>query len=260
MIVLSIFVVVTLGLLGFAVYSFETDRRKKAVSPFRVPRAAAVDTWECRKAVHEAGHAACAWCCTLVRGVRVATIEAKGGGGHVLFEYIAYPGSDAEWCRAVIALAGVVAEAAVYGKWDTRGSKEDISDALVHVVAATDQKSDPPWPRLGKDDGHVPALRRMFRNKIAPEVERNLEECWRMARVVVEAHGGKFFKLVTALLTHKTAKDFHMEEVLGARYFEKFIAAGETFERAVRQDGKASIFKPRFFMPLQVNVRRKKAA
>lgn len=229
--------------------------RREAASPFRVPRAAAVDTWECRKAVHEAGHAACAWCCTLVSEVRVASIESKGGGGHVLFEYRGYPGPEGAWCQAVISFAGVVAESMVYGKWDTRGSKADLEAAFASVLDANG--FEPPWERLGETGGDVPQLERMFARKPPKMTLQNLEECWRMARVIVEAHGGKFFKLVSVLLAHRTAKTLHMEEVLGKRYFEKLVAIGEEFERLVTDSGKAPIFKPRFVLPRQP---RKKAA
>src|SRR5271166_3771290 len=87
---------------------------------------AAVDTQECRLAVHEAGHAVAGWCCTLVGEVAVATIEAKSGG-YVRHSYYKIDGPEAEWCEMVISLAGVVAEATVYSRWRTRGCEQDLS-------------------------------------------------------------------------------------------------------------------------------------
>ena len=226
--------------------------RSKAVlrGPKEVIDTRAIDTWECRVAVHEAGHAAAAWCCTLVSEVKVATIEHKGGGGIVHYAYLNVPSPAASWCRAVIALAGVAAEAHVYARWKTAGSQEDIEHALEFARQARGHA--PPWERLvGK---HNLGFQKMFSGKIEDEDLVFLEESFHMARRILRAHGGDFFKLVSALLAMRTARETHLEPVLGKRRAARLAVLGADVERAV--SGKSVLFKPMFVLPLKRHLRR----
>ncbi|HYX19560.1 MAG TPA: hypothetical protein VFA98_01800, partial [Thermoanaerobaculia bacterium] len=144
MIALALFLFVAIALtVAFVRYR----RHTKAVVRPEAIDAKAIDTWECRVAVHEAGHAVAAWCCTLVAEVKIATIEDKGGGGVVKYSYVPSPNPAAPWCCAVIALAGVAAEAHVYARWKTAGAHKDITDALTYVRQSRGHA--PPWERLG---------------------------------------------------------------------------------------------------------------
>jgi len=228
----------------------------------RVPGAAAVDTQECRLAVHEAGHAVAAWCCTLVSDVTVVTIEAKakdlGAGlesGLVNYSYYAIDWADGRWCKLVIALSGVCAEAMVYSRWRTTGSERDLAQALQMAESLADGSS-PPWQRLGVTSGAVPNLARAFKVKPTAAVAENLEEGYRMARRVLRSHGGAFFKVVSALLAKKSTSRADLEAALGGRYYAKLALAGAQIESVINQSGKAERFKPRFVLP----GRRKKAA
>jgi hypothetical protein len=245
--------------LGFsvAVVRFWRQIFAEAEDPPEIERSAtrAVDTWECRVAVHEAGHAVAAWCCTLVPEVRVATIEHKNGGGVVTFIFLEVPGPDAAWCRAVIGLAGVVAEAAVYSKWRVGGSREDIATALEQVKLAA--AHEPPWERIGVRGGSVPDLQRMFSHKLSASELSCFEECWRMARKIIRSHGGDFFRLVGALLAVKTAKETQLESVLGTRHVTRLAIFVADIEKVVR--GQTSVFRPRFVLPRRGRTRKEAA-
>jgi ATP-dependent Zn protease len=218
---------------------------------------AAVDTQECRLAVHEAGHAVAGWCCTLVGEVTVATIEDKNGG-LVSHSYYAISGPEAEWCEMVIALAGVCAEAMVYSRWSTRGSERDLMRALTHAERiGADGLVNAPWDRRGPEAGSVPNFNRMFKTPLSSPALANLEEGYRMTRHVLRSHGSAFFKMVSLLLTKRAVTRFDMERVLGKRRFETLIAVGTKLESVVNQSGKPEFFKPRFVLPAK---RRKKAA
>lgn len=233
---------------AFALWQWRRHRSKAVFRPASIDTRA-IDTWECRVAVHEAGHAAAAWCCTLVSEVKVATIEHKGGGV-VHYAYLEVPSPAASWCRAVIALAGVAAEAHVYARWKTAGSKEDIEGALECARQARGHA--PPWERLGGK--HDLGFQKMFAGKIEDEDLAILEESFHMARRILRAHGGDFFKLVSALLAMRTAREVHLEPVLGKRRAARLAVLGADVERAV--SGKSVLFRPMFVLPLKRHLRR----
>jgi hypothetical protein len=229
----------------------------------RVPGGAAVDTQECRLAVHEAGHAVAAWCCTLVAEVDLATIEHKDKiegweGGVVRYSFYGVNWMDDRWCKMVIALSGVAAEAMVYSRWRTTGSQADLLKALAVAESLASSKNpvDPPWRRLGAIPGdRVPDLASAFRSKPSSGATGNLEEGYRMARRVLRSHGGAFFKVVSMLLAKKSTTKADIEALLGKRYFATFALAGAHFESIVNESGRPERFKPGFVLP-----KRKKAA
>ena len=225
----------------------------------RVPGAATVDTQECRLAVHEAGHAVAAWCCTLVAEVTLVTIEHKTkewGGGIVNYSFYGIDWMDERWCKMVISLSGVCAEAMVYSRWRTFGSQLDLAKALALAESLAAKPIDPPWQRLGSEFGPVPDLARAFKTKPSPAAVENLAEGYRMARRVLRSHGGAFFKVVSMLLAKKSTTRSDVEELLGKRYYATFALAGAHFESIVSETGKPKRFKPGFVLP----GRRKKAA
>jgi ATP-dependent Zn protease len=229
----------------------------------RVPGAASVDTAECRLAVHEAGHAVAAWCCTLVSEVTIATIEAKDrgagwDGGFVNYTYYRTYWSSGDWCKMVIALAGVAAEALVYSRWRSTGSERDLLQALeiAEGLVAKGAAEHIPWQRLGETPGRAPDLGKAFKTRPPAAVAENLNEGYRMARHVLGSHGGAFFKVVSMLLAKKSTTRADMEQVLGKRHFEQLVALGAQLESVVNESGKPEHFKPRFVLPL----RRRKAA
>lgn len=211
----------------------------------RVPGAATIDTQECRLAVHEAGHAVAAWCCTLVTEVNAATIEDEKGG-LVSFTYRHSGLPEERWCQMVIALAGVAAEGMVYSKWSTKGSEKDLGEALVFAKVL---RENPPWERLGRASGSVPNFQKMSRTKLDPDVIENVNEAYRMARRVLRSHGSQFFKVVSMLLTKKATRKVDLEAVLGMRHLERIVATGAIIESILYSTGKPERFKPRFVLP-----------
>ncbi|HYX22263.1 MAG TPA: hypothetical protein VFA98_15575, partial [Thermoanaerobaculia bacterium] len=75
-----------------------------------------------------------------------------------------------------------------------------------------------------------------------------------MARRILRAHGGDFFRLVSALLTMRTAREAHLEPVLGVRRAARLAVLGADVERTVL--GETKLFKPRFVLPLKRHFRR----
>ncbi len=229
----------------------------------RVPGVAAIDTQECRLAVHEAGHAVAAWCCTLVAEVSFATIEHKNKeweGGLVGYKFYGLDWMEDRWCKMVIVLSGVAAEAMVYSRWRTTGSEDDLTRALkfAESIALAKNPVDPPWQRLseGEAAGSVPDLARAFKTKPSTAAIANLEEGFRMSRRVLRSHGSSFFKVVSMLLAKKSTSQADIEALLGNRYYVTFALAGAHFESIVSESGKPKRFKPGFVLP----GRRKKAA
>ena len=253
----AIFVLLAIAGLMFAASLWRYISTPVEISP-EIARSgtAAVDTPECRLAVHEAGHAVAGWCCTLVGEVTVATIEDKSGG-FVRHSYYAIGGPEAEWCEMVISFAGVTAEAMVYSRWRTAGSEGDLSRALA-LAKSIDARGQErlPWDKLGSSAGPTPDFKKMFKAQLSPAVLENLEEGYRMTRQVLRSHGSRFFKMVTLLLTKRAVTRFDMERALGKRHFETLIAVGTRLESVINQNGKPEHFKPRFVLPL----RRRKAA
>ncbi len=227
----------------------------------RVPGAASVDTQECRLAVHEAGHAGAAWCCTLVADVDLATLEHKNKeweGGLVSYSFYGLDWMEDRWCKMVITLSGVAAESMVYSRWRTYGSGPDLTKALkiAESLASATSPVEPPWRRLGVASGPAPNLARAFKTKPSHAAIENLEEGYRMARRVLRSHGGAFFKIVSMLLAKKSTSQTDIEAVLGKRYFATFALAGAHFESMVNPSGKPERFKPGFVLP----ARGRKAA
>ncbi len=194
----------------------------------------ALDTVECRLAVHEAGHAVTAWCCTMVTDVSI-TIEAKGGGGHVTW-MMHGDGVDETWHRLVIALAGAAAEAMIYKRSrPENSSKYDFGRA--HEYAETIGNAPAPWSDPG---GPTISFEKIYASPPSPAVRKNLESAYRMASHVIRAHGRDFYRLVSLLLAHRTVKEHDVTRILGHRAPIRLLAP----------------FGARFILPR----RRKKAA
>jgi ATP-dependent Zn protease len=221
----------------------------------RVKDSKAVDNLECRLAVHEAGHAVIAWCCTIVPSVKVATVEDPMGG-MVLYTCREPKEPEAAWCRAVIALAGVAAEAHVYGRWKTRGSEGDISKALAFVREIGPREVAPPWMKIGEAGSKVPDFGKLFHGGIGALERERMKEAYRMARKIVATHGGDYFRLVSALLAMKTTSEVHLEKILGKRRVVALSLFGADVERTVKNSSESRLFKARFVLPFKRSIKR----
>jgi len=195
------------------------------------------NTFANRAAVHEAGHVVAAWCCTLVHQIGDITIEHKQGG-LTAFWTIQKESSESHWCYIVILLSGMAAEMAAYGKTRSGGCGPDLESALEKaklIIKSGD--STPPWSAPPRK--YTPDFADMI-VALDPERKRILTASYHMAHAILEAHGNDFYRVVTTLLTRKTASASDIESVLGPRAFVKLmgipVARGWT--------------KPTFILPL----------
>lgn len=199
----------------------------------RDQESAAIDTIECRMAVHEAGHAVAAWCCTMTTDVSI-TIEAKHGG---LVTWMMHgDGVDVTWHRLVIALAGAAAEAMVYRRSRPEASaKDDFRAAREYAEAIGVALA--PWEDPG---GPMISFEKIYAPPLSPDARKNLEAAYRMARHVIRAHGRDYYRIVSLLLAHRTVTERDVVRILGHRAPIRLLAP----------------FGPRFVLPR----RTKKAA
>lgn len=200
--------VVVLFMLGWWRLLFGGREHRDA--PSRDNQMEAIDTIECRMAVHEAGHAVAAWCCTMVSDVRI-TIEAKHGGQVTWMMH--GEGGDVTWHRLVIALAGAAAEAMVYERSRREASSKDDFRAAREYAEALG--GEPPWVDPG---GSTLAFEKIYvAPPLLPATRANLEAAYRMARHVIRAHGRDYYRIVSLLLTHRTVREHDVARILGHR-------------------------------------------
>jgi ATP-dependent Zn protease len=194
-------------------------------------------TFANRAAVHEAGHTVTAWCCTLVPEIGDVTIEAEDGGATRMWLY-SQDSHESRWCDMVIYLAGMAAEIAAFGKVKTRGCGPDIERALSQAKKIAESGNvTPPW----KSPSRKKSLEfdKMI-HSLDPQHAKVLSEGYRMAYSILEAHGNRFYKVVSVLLTKKTASSTDIEAVLGPRAFVKIMGIPVA----------AGWFKPTFIVPI----------
>lgn len=170
-----------------------------------------VDLPEIRAAVHEAGHAVAAWCCTLVTRVKIASV-GKQGDGRVGFEFLSLGSSDARWCQLVIALAGPAAEAMVYKKGRSRESSFDLTAALAYAEAIG--TAPPPW---AAQRGPVFDFDRLYHPRPSDQARRNLEEGYRMAKCILQKSEHRMYAVTSALLACGSVSEKELALILGSR-------------------------------------------
>ena len=198
-------------------------------------------TFANRAAVHEAGHAITVWCCTLVHEVGDVTIEHEDetmrGGLTTFWTHKCEETSESLWCDIVILLAGMAAEIAAFGKTRSGGCASDLREAAKKAeILAKSGNLTPPWKTQPRQK--VIQFQKMIID-LDPEHARIMQEAYRMAHVILEAHGNNFFKVVSILLAKKTVSAVDIETVLGPRAFIKIL--GVTV--------KMGWFKPAFIIP-----------
>ena len=216
--------VVTARLFGQAAWRlFFPKKKSKRAPPPEKSSLQNIDTIECRLAVHDAGHAVAAWCCTAVIDIEIATIEAEQGG-YVRWRMPRERHADL-WHFLVITLAGVAAEAMVYSR--SRSEAVASSDfAFARKYAEQLVGVDLPWRDPG---GPTIDFQKIYvKPSPSPEVIGVLKAAYRMARHVIRAHGGDYYRVVSMLLTHRTATQRHVERVLGSRIPMRILSLYET--------------------------------
>lgn len=213
--VLPVLIGVCIGLVLLAVQLW-MDRRTRARqrhAAAEADRRAAVEK-QCRTAVHEAGHALCAWACFLVDKITVARIE---GEKHVKFTYW-HPSykNDVEWCDMVLGLAGFAAELMVYGRSWTGRSKPDLDQARASTAWIIEHKATAPWEVL---DVRPLPFAHLFDPPLSPEEQQCLEIAFSKARQLLRDGKDRHAKLVSALLCHRKMTYKDILAVLGDRHW-----------------------------------------
>lgn len=176
---------------------------------------------ECKIAVHEAGHAVTAWCCTIVGNVKEAGIWADGGA--VKFSLRYYDSSDVRWCNLVLCMAGAAAEIAVFGKVKTIESRGDLLEARTmaeELVGKGDGTS--PWRIKSLDSKSLP-FAQIYVPPITSDEEIILRNAYATAKDLVRAHGDRFYRLVRALMVNKTMSEKDLEKILHKRAFARLV-------------------------------------
>jgi ATP-dependent Zn protease len=142
------------------------------------------------------------------------------------------------WCDIVIHLAGMAAEIAAYGRTRSGGCSSDLTRArnLARVLHAKG-KTQPPWKILERK--HTLSFDKIIVD-LDPQHGQILRDAYHMAHAILEAHGNKFYKVVSVLLTRKTASAADIESVLGPRAFVKVMGVPVA----------AGWFKPTFILPV----------
>lgn len=178
------------------------------------------DTSECRTAIHEAGHAVAAWCCTGVTRVTSAEIDDKKGVVKMMF--VIDGSQETAWCRTAIMLAGIAAEMLVFPKTK---SLESQTDLLAARELASTLTTDPPWSV--SVPGTLP-FDKLFATPLSDKERLALHNAYTMAKYIVIAHGRKYFRIVSMLLAQKNASEADMERVLGNRNFMSVVGIFKT--------------------------------
>jgi ATP-dependent Zn protease len=160
-------------------------------------------------AVHEAGHAVAAWCCTAVRSVRVDIGE---GEGWTRWKTVTIERQD-DWTSLVISLAGIAAENYVFGSFHAHESQLDLLKALKLARALT---------RSGRTAAEKPAndlvpFGRIFVETIGNEEQCALQSGYSEAKRLVVSHGERYFRLVSLILMCPALSERQLEVALGPR-------------------------------------------
>jgi hypothetical protein len=168
---------------------------------------------QCRTAVHEAGHALCAWACLLIDRIIVAQIDDHK---HVRYRWW-HPSfkDDVEWCDMVIGLAGLAAERLVYGR-EREGVSKDLEDVRASVAWVIDHKATAPW-EVG--DLQPLPFAHLFEPPLTPEEERCVQIGYAKACQLLRDGKDRHDRLVSALLCHRTMTYKQITSILGDRYW-----------------------------------------
>jgi len=180
------------------------------------------DTQEAKTAIHEAGLVVAAWFCTFVDEITLAQIHDEGGD----VRHVVRGSSEAvAWCRMVITLAGVAAEAHVYRRWRSGESSFDLS--RVREVARTISGTRPPWHTLrlaahhGIDKAYAPPLTTSEADVI--------QAAYAMARHLLVRHEIRLYRTAGLLLHRRSITQADLVAALGSRTLIRFAAVTRGF-------------------------------
>ena len=214
---------------------------KSNTKPFAEPKAPVRGAWspEHAMAIHEAGHAVVCWFCTMVTHISKATIEGPTGGV-VSFDVESWKAVECDWCRLVIALGGIAAEAFYSLRVHGPSVEQDLQTALTYAQRIVDRNDEfshgsSPWPVV---PGPSFPFERMF-DSIEKKYSDAMRAGYAVARRMVIAHHDAHDKVTGLLLGRRTVDHRELEQALGPRVAIEFLHVGS----------KCGIWKPTFVLP-----------
>jgi len=198
-----------------ALYGFQLGRAR-ARKPVRPANLSNLPEPDANAAVHEAGHAFVASRCTVIRVTQIR-LEEKGGGGAVT-TVSTQGAANLAWCQLVVDLAGVAAEAMVFGsKFRTGPATEDLlkaRDRAEHIAALELKR---PW------DKDVPTIslawRSMFVEPLSEQAEAVMSLAYSYARHILDRNRTQHYQLTSAVLAHRILNEALVEAYLPTQLF-----------------------------------------
>ena len=179
------------------------------VPPSPAPEAPLPNTQEAKTAIHEAGHTIAAWFCTHVEEVKLAHINAEGGGVRYT---ISGSGDELVWCRMVIVLAGVAAEAKVYKRWRSGEVKEDLM--RVRDLAAKAVGTKPPWGVLAAPPQGFESV---YKSPLSAGEAEVVRAAYAMVRLLLDKHEIRLYRCAGLILHRHKITSSDLTAVLGSR-------------------------------------------
>lgn len=204
------------GAVGAAAAGYAAWRLRSSPLP---PPPQHPDNEECRIAVHEAGHAVLALRCSIVTHVTINMRRESlepGVGGAVYHRTRHWSPTDIEWCTLVIALGGIAAENAIYGRFRSQPASMDLLRALAGARALIDDGCrTPPW----KDTGRTRALkfRAMFAEALTDAEVAILQLAYDTARNTLDRHMRMHGRLTSAIFACGDMSDTVVAQWAGDR-------------------------------------------
>jgi ATP-dependent Zn protease len=183
----------------------EKTRRLEAPPVAPLPK-----TDETKTAIHEAGHVIAAWFCTFVDDVKLARSEATGG--EVQYTVHDVNIASVAWCRMVIALAGVAAEARVFKRWRSIESRSDLNRARELCARVVGTK--PPWEALEPAPQHFESA---FEATLSKSEAEAIRHAYAMAKLLVQKHEIRLYRCAGLLLHRRVVSNTDLKAVFGSR-------------------------------------------
>lgn len=178
-------------------------------------------------AVHESGHALCAWSCRLVKEIdKVHTVmESRGGLTHfTLYDFDTVPG---QWCDLVITLAGMAAEIKVYGRTHSGRSHGDLTRCFeIADYLAQANELTPPWKKTPTRT--TLPFHKMFR-QLSPTQRSIIDQAYDMAHLILHRYDDKFHHLIRVLLDKKNLGIPEVEDALGSKSMMRWFPRSTLF-------------------------------
>ena len=166
---------------------------------------------------HEAGHAICAWWCTLVQNVKSIRIAPNYGHTHVIY-HGEMDSDNGRWCRLVILLAGIAAERMAGARVNPTESWKDMNDAyeLAEKLAEKWPAEDPPWPVEQIETGTLP-FQSMYCPPLPAEQAEVMMLAYRSAKTILLAHENQLRAITQILETDRALSSERLTTILGER-------------------------------------------